>query len=137
MTRKAATIILLLFTLSTTAQESKPVSVVDFVKIKNNKTQEAIYFYMNNWKVYREIALQKKYIISYQLLLNKPGGAAGYDIMLITTYKDSIQYKNSEANFAEIIKANRPAGPKLLNEVKPPDFRQNTASQVASVITSE
>ena|ERR1700742_4162296 len=137
MITKALTIILLLFTLNAQAQESKPVAVIDLVKIKNSKKEEAVFFYINNWKVYRDIALRKKYIISYKLLLNQPGSIPDYDIILITTYKDSTQYKNSEANFAGIIKAERPNGPQLLNEVKPADFRQNIATQVTNVIASD
>jgi len=118
-----------------TAAVPSPISVIDFVKIKNNKREEALYFYNNNWKVYREIALKKGYISSYKMLLTRPG-SGGYDIMLITTYKDSIQQKNSEANFAEIIKAERPKGPKLLNDIKPVDFRETVSSTAADQIAS-
>ncbi|MEO6633009.1 MAG: hypothetical protein ABIN13_14845 [Mucilaginibacter sp.] len=119
-----------------TAAAPQPVSVIDFVKIKNNKREEALYFYHNNWKVYREIALKKGYISSYNMLLTRPGSSS-YDIMLITTYKDSIQQKNSEANFAEIIKAERPNGPKLLNDIKPADFRETVSGVTVDVAASD
>lgn len=131
MIAKTAYVIAVWLTFTTAAPT--PVSVIDFVKIKNNRRDEALYFYNNNWKVYRKIAVKKGYISSYKMLLTRPGNS-GYDIMLVTTYKDSIQQKNSEANFAEIIKTERPNGPKLLNDIKPADFRETTSSIVADVV---
>ena len=130
MTVKTALAIAIFFIF--TAIAPQPVSVIDFVKIKNNKREEAFYFYNNNWKVYREIALKRGQISSYQILLTRPENSS-YDIMLVTTYKDSIQQKNSEANFAEIIKAERPNGPKLLNDAKPADFRETVSNVIADL----
>ena len=50
------------------AQQNNSVSVMDFVKIKDEKKAEAIFYYENNWKLYRDIAIKKKLIISYQLV---------------------------------------------------------------------
>jgi hypothetical protein len=46
------------------AQSQKSVFIMDFVKIKDNKRAEALFFYENNWKVYRDIALEEGYIKS-------------------------------------------------------------------------
>jgi len=54
------------------AQQSKLVSVMDFVKIKNDKKTEALYYYENNWKVYREVAVERGLIHSYQLVMAVP-----------------------------------------------------------------
>jgi hypothetical protein len=108
-----------------------PVSVIDFVKIKNNHKAEAIYFYQNNWTIYREIALKKKQILSYQILQIKPDSTLDADLILTTVYKDSAQFKAGEAYFTSIIMDTRPNGPKLLDSLKPSDFRLLVATKVA------
>ncbi len=100
------------------------ITTIDFVKIKHNKRAEALYFYENNWKVFRDIALKNDFIKSYKLLTTVADSAANFDLMLITEYADSTQYKLNEERFQQIIKATRPDGLKLLNELKPNDFRQ-------------
>lgn len=107
------------------AQTQKTISIYDFVKIKNNHTKEALYFYEQNWKYYRDIALKKKYIVSYRLVTALPDSASDFNLILITEYADSLAYAKSEENFAQIIKETRPNGPILLNELKPADFRIN------------
>ena len=116
---------LLLFANIAFGQSEATITTIDFVKIKNNKRQETLYFYENNWKVYRDIALKKDYIKSYKLLTTSADTTANFDLLLITEYADSSQFKLNEERFQQIIKANRPDGPKLLNEIKPNDFRQN------------
>lgn len=107
------------------AQSGSTVTTIDFVKIKNNRRQEALFFYENNWKLYRDIAIKKGFIQSYRLLSTTADSIADFNLILITEYADSLQYKLSEERFQQIIKTTRPEGPKLLNELKPADFRQN------------
>ena len=116
---------IILFPLIGKAQTQKTISIYDFVKIKNNHTKEALYFYEQNWKHYRDIALKKKYIVSYRLVSALPDSASDFNLILITEYADSLAYAKSEENFAQIIKETRPNGPLLLNEIKPADFRIN------------
>jgi len=137
MITRAISLLSLFVVLNITNQGTKPISEVSLVKIKNNKREEALFFYMNNWKVFREAALKKGYIVSYKLFVSKQGSNADFDIMLITNYKDSIQFKNSEANFAPILKSTRPQGPKLMNDVKREDFIEHVSSSVTEVVTSE
>lgn len=60
-----------------------------------------------------------------------------FDIILITEYADSVQLRLGEERFQKIIKETRPNGPRLLNEHKPADFRQNVfTKQAESVVTS-
>jgi hypothetical protein len=119
-------LIVLLFVVTIArSQTQRTISVIDFVKIKSGKQLEAMFFYENNWKMYREIALEKGYINTYQLLATVPDTTRGFDLMLITEYADSVQLKLSEARFQQIIKSTRPNGPVLLNNVKPNDFRLN------------
>lgn len=106
-------------------QTQNSISIIDFVKIKDGKRNEVIYYYETNWKVYRDIALEKGYIKSYKLLTTSADSAANFDLILITEYADSLQEKLSEERFQQIIKATRPNGPLLLNSIKAKDFRQS------------
>jgi hypothetical protein len=100
---KSFSVIFLLFVSNFSFGQSNPaISIMDFVKIKNEHRREAMYFYEHNWKTYRDIALQKGYIKSYQFLTTTPDSAAGFDILLITEYADSLQLKNGEQRFQEI-----------------------------------
>jgi len=129
--KKLIILIFLFSAMRPLAQSHLPVSEIDFVRIKDNRKAEALYFYENNWKVYREMALKKGHIRSYHLLTAKADSLANFDIMLVAEYAHSVQYKSSEAHFQQIIKELRPAGPKLLNELKPADFRINLYSKAA------
>lgn len=100
-------------------------ALVDFVKIKDGKRDEALYFYKNNWTVYRDEALKRGVIASYELIDAKSETNTGFDLMLITRYSGETQYKDSEKNFEPILKALRPNGPMLKNALKPDEFRQN------------
>lgn len=111
--------------LSAAAQSNSTVTVMDFVKIKDGKTTEALFFYENNWKIYRDLAVKKKIIQSYELVKAQPDSLNNFDLILITVYKDSVQFTKSEENFRSILTALRPNGPVLLNSLKPADFRQN------------
>jgi hypothetical protein len=106
--------------------QSKPtISAIDFVQILNGRQKEAVFYYENNWKAYRDVALQKGYIKSYKLLITNPDSVANFDLILITEYRDSTQAALSENRFQQIIKDTRPTGSKLLNEWQPKDFRKN------------
>ncbi len=110
---------------ATCAQKNKEVILMDFVKILDGKKREAMFFYENNWKVYRDAAVKKKIIKSYELVEAKADSLNNFDLILITVYADSVQYSKSEENFAPLLKELRPDGPVLLNEIKPNDFRKN------------
>jgi hypothetical protein len=117
------------------AQNNPSIFAIDFVKILNNNQKETFYYYANNWNASREIALAKNYIKSYQLINTKADSAADFDLMLITEYTDSTQYKMREERFASIIKELNPAGPKLLNTIKPNDFRKIVFTKQAAPYT--
>ena len=101
------------------------VAVMDFVKIKDGRRDGALFFYENNWKIYREAALKKGVIESFELVEGVPDPAAAFDIVLITRYSSDEQRANSEKNFEPILKEIRPGGAVLKNEIKPEAFRQN------------
>ena len=129
-------ITLLLLASISFGQNNTTITVIDFVKIKNNKRQEAIFYYENNWRVYRQIALEKGYIKSYRLLTTSADTTANFDLILVTEYSDSLQYKLREERFQPIIKATRPDGPILLNELNPADFRENLFFKEAGTLFS-
>ncbi len=114
------------------------VILMDFVKIKNGNRDEALFFYENNWKVYREAALKKGVIHSYELIEAKSETNSTFDIILVTRYKNEEQHKNSEKNFEPILKEIRPNGALLKNDLKPEDFRQNVFLSIGkSIFTPE
>lgn len=100
---------------------------MDFVKIKDGKRDETIYFYENNWKLYRDEAKKRGFIDSYELIETKSEKHADFDLILITRYNGEEQMKNSEKNFEPILKELRPNGPALKNAVQPADFRVNVS----------
>lgn len=112
------------------SQTSNSISSIDFVKIKNGQRKEAIFYYENNWKVFRERALQKRYIKSFKMLTTNADSIGNFDIILITEYADSLQLKLSEERFGEIIKS-RTSGAKFLNSSRPNEFRENVFSKQA------
>jgi thiol-disulfide isomerase/thioredoxin len=108
------------------------VALLDFVKIKDGKRAEAVYYYENNWKLYREAALKKGFIISYEIVEIEAAANSQFDLILITRYADKRQYEESEKNFEPILKELRPNGPALLNDLKPADFRVNVFASAAT-----
>ncbi len=103
-------------------QKDVKITTVDFVQILDDNDREAMFYYQNNWKVLREMALEKEYIHSYQLLKVSPSEAAPFHIMLTTTYKDEEQYSLREDHFTALIKERGPL--KLLNRKTPKEFRK-------------
>ena len=116
------------------AGHSQTVSVMDFVKVEEGRQAEAMYFYEQNWKMYRQLALKKGYITDYRIEKTQGDSAAPFNLILITEYKDSISHAKSEENFSDILKTTRPNGPLLLNELKPADFRQPVFVKVTHTV---
>lgn len=116
------------------AQKNKEIILMDFVKVIPGKKAEAMFFYENNWKVYRDAAVKKKIIKSYELVEAKADTLNNFDLILITVYADSVQYSKSEENFAPLLKQLRPRGPVLINETKPNDFRKNVFFKIIKPI---
>lgn len=94
---------------------------MDIVKVKNNNFDEAVYYFEQNWKAYREVAIKQGIISSYRMYLNKKDSSDRH-IVLITEYADSTTFKNSRENFRPILKSVRPNGPILLNQKQPNEF---------------
>ncbi len=123
-TKKILSIFSLVFVLHCFGQQDDRISTMDFVQVLNDNKQEALYYYQNNWKILREMALSEKYIDSYQLLETTPSEEAPFTFMLITTYANEGQYSQREENFAKLIEQRGPL--KLLNEKQPAEFRKTS-----------
>lgn len=108
------------------AARTEIVSVLEAVRIKNDKRAEALYFYEKNWKALREEALKKGYIHSFELIEVVAGERNGFDLILITRYENRTQFDKSEENFQALIK--QQGSLKLLNDLKPGDFRESVFS---------
>lgn len=98
------------------------ISTIDFVEILNDNIDEALYYYNNNWKELRNKAIDKDYILSYQLLQTPLTDNNKIQLLLITTYATKEQYDKREEHFQELIKNS--GGLKLLNDKKPDEFRK-------------
>lgn len=110
------------FLLSFNLMASEKITSVDFVEILNDKREEALFYYKNNWEKYRKQAQQLGYIESYMLLQTQPTEDAPFHLMLITTYPNQQAFDQREEHFQPLIAAG--GGLKLLNEAKPPAFRK-------------
>lgn len=106
----------------THAQKSAYVAM-DIVKVRDGLWNEALYFFENNWKVFREDAIKQGIINSYQILVNNADSVSN-NIILITQYSDSLSYTKSEENFRPILQKIRPTGPIYLNEKRRNDFME-------------
>ncbi|TJY36434.1 hypothetical protein [Pontimicrobium aquaticum] len=103
------------------------ISTIEFVEVLNNNKKEALYYFQNNWKVLRVKAMKKNYIHSYQLLETQKSDEAPFQLMLVTTYLNKVQYDQREDHFQELIKES--GGLKLLNDKKPTEFRKSLFSK--------
>lgn len=110
------------------------ISVVEFVKIKDGKRDEARYYYENNWRAYRAEAVKRGVIDSYEYVEVATPNNTAFDIILTTRYKGESQFKNSEKAFEPIMKELRPKGPLLKGTFKPDEFREIVHSYTARSI---
>ena len=86
MKKMNITFILLFAAWVSYGQQAQPISTIDFVQIVDGNEEEALYYYENNWKILREIALKRNYIASFQLRETTPSPEAPFHLMLVTTY---------------------------------------------------
>ena len=103
-------------------QQNDKISTIDFVQILNDNKEEAVYYYQNNWKVLRNMAIKKEYIHSYQILELPPSEDEPFHLMLITTYLNNQQYELREEHFTVLIKEK--GALKLMNDKDPGEFRK-------------
>lgn len=117
-------LLLILFFLSAALPgvRGQEISTIDIVKVKAVYEKEAMYFYNENWKAFRKLALQEKVIAGFELLRTATDSTNHFQLILITTYSDSVSFANSEENFRPIMQRISPNGPKMLNQIARKDF---------------
>jgi len=127
--KKILSFIIFLSVGSVSAQE---VSVIDFVRTVDNNREELVFYYENNWKTLRDIALKKGFIHSYELLISETDSVTNFDVILITRYKSEEQFNQGEERFQKIIRERNQkyGGIRLLNELKPTQFRVNVSHKI-------
>lgn len=125
---------LFLFPLWLSAQE---ITVLEVAAVPPGKINEAVFYYTNNWAKYRDSALKAGFIVSYRLQQSVPDSNGTIQLILMTGYKNEEQLAGSEAHFSGILKSLRPAGPVLLNNKQPAEFRQIILSTVVSDLFSD
>jgi len=105
-------------------EESNRLSVLDYVKILNDKEAETYHFYDHNWAEFRRYALSKGFILGFRMMkVDNPN----YDIILETQYTDKKQLDDIEKHFREWYSQNPSSD--LLNQLKPDDFRENVKNE--------
>lgn len=110
-------------------QNDRKISRIDFVQILNENKEEVLFYYENNWKVLREMALEKNYIHSYELLETPFSEDEPFQLMLITTYLNQKEYDQAEERFDKLIAERGPL--RLMNEKKPGEFRKVLYNKMA------
>ena len=113
--------------LSGAAQQDEKISIIEFVQVVNDNSAEAKFYFQNNWKVLREMAIEKNYIDSYQLLETPASESAPFHIILMTTFLNKDQYNSREKHFTELIEEK--GALRLMNEKKPGEFRKSLYSK--------
>ncbi len=112
---------LVLLTTFALAQTDQRVSTLQFVQIIDDNTDEALYYFQNNWRKLREKAVEQGIIASYEFIRTERTDDYPIDIILMTTFQNEEQYDNREKNFQVIMEGRQLD---LLNELKPGDFRK-------------
>ncbi len=115
---------------------AQKVSLVEVVAVPKPMIREAIYFYANNWKVYRDSAIRSGVIVQYSMQESRPDSAGAIQLLLITVYKNEVNFRQSEQLFRGILSALRPQGPLLLNEVQPAEFGKTILRTVVTELYS-
>lgn len=114
-------VLLMVSTISNAQQETR-ISSIDFVQVLNKNHDEALYYYHNNWRWLRELAVEKGYIVDYEFYQVERTAETPYDLILITVYGNKAQSEAREENFTELIELKGDL--RLLNEKQPGEFRK-------------
>ncbi len=108
-------------------QNESKISTVEFIQIVDSNKEEAIFYYQNNWRTLREMAIKKGYIDSFGFFENQATRQEPFHFILVTTFKNKGQFDLVEEHFSELIKEHGDL--KLMNEKKPGEFRKTLYSK--------
>ena len=81
----------------------KGVAVTELVKVVDGNLEEAVFYFRNNWQVLRDEAIKRGMIESYEMQVAKAGEESDFDIVLITRYRNNLQYGQAEQNFRKFV----------------------------------
>lgn len=113
------------------AQVSNRISTIDFVQVLDDNHSEVKFYYENNWKILREMAIKKGQIESFEIIETSSTPEAPFNLILKTTYSDKEQYDLREEHFQELIK--KKGELKLLNDKKPAEFRKTIFNKEGAI----
>jgi hypothetical protein len=123
---------MLLFSTNAFCQKT-PIVSMDFIKVKNGHYEEALFFFENNWKLYRDSAMKSGAIKSYKLLRNNTDSSKA-DIILMTEYFDKDSYLKREEIFRPIMKSIHPNGGVSKNNLKRDDILTIDSNMLTEVL---
>lgn len=126
--------IVIFFSTLSMAQSSHSIILMDIVEVPVARREEAIFYFENNWKLFREVAMEKGLIRSYRMMEVDHEISDHLELILTTEFSNDTQFEQVEENFEPIMKAVRPNGPILLNEIKPSEFRKLVSTRKALVL---
>lgn len=97
-------------------------TTIDIIECRPGYERECLHFYENNWKLFREEALERNFISGYRILRSAPDTTSAVTLLLMTEYPDSTTLADTENNFQPMMQELRPDGPDLLNSVPRSEF---------------
>ncbi len=114
------------------AQTQSKVAVLEFVEILDGQIEEAMYYYENNWKRLREIAIKRGDIDDFKIMMDS-SDSSSIKLYLYTEFPGKYALEKSEERFGHIIQEVSSKGPKLLNDIPPSEFRKNIDTKILEV----
>lgn len=79
---------------------------VDYVKAKEGELGDLVKYYKLNWQAARKHARKANYVEDYQWFVLPEN--ADYQVVLMTKYKDQVQFDRREENFQKIFAKYKP-----------------------------
>lgn len=133
---KKLLLVLLLASPLISRSQSVKFRIIDAVEVKNQFEKEALYFYDQNWKLFREEALKQGVISGYSIERGTKSDSS-FVIVLNTEFENRGQLENVEKNFEPILKALRPDGPLVLGDGNYRNYVISRNSYWTEVISSD
>jgi len=134
--RALITSVFLFFSLTLYAQTTNEVVVLEYVEILNGHEEEAMFYYENNWKRLRDIAIRRGVISDYKILVDR-SDTSHVQLRLLTEFPGPYAFEKGEERFGQIIEEVGSDGPILLNDITPDQFRKNVKTEVLEGIFQE
>jgi hypothetical protein len=115
-------------------KQNETIVSLDAFSCRRDLERECMYFYEQNWKLYRDEALRLGHISGYELQRSEPDSTGTFDVILITRYANAAKYEAREENFRPLMRAVRPSGPIMLGPTKRSELLQFKYAATTRVI---